>query len=399
MLDLDALLMPVESSTFLQCYLGRKMLHIPGHRSKVAGLCSWRDINGLLGLDTIAVSHVKLVKETNVIAQEAYTATEAKSGARRIRPAEMTKHLREGATLVVYAFDELRDSVSQLARRIESRVEVPVGVNLYACWRPTRGLALHWDDHDVLIVPISGRKHWRVYPPTDLFPVEKFSEKTSRLPETEAAWEGYLEPGDILYFPRGWWHIATPTEDPTAHLTFGFTRATGIDLCRWLVGRLTSRACLRTDVPIFEDEIAQDEFLSALRGALVESFDTRLLVEQFRADQNVLAPGRPLFGLPWSATAYQVPDDDGCLITLAINRRLEMRHRVETSMLEVSVRGRTLSFHEDTRALFDCLSQKGPVSIGAFYREFADRFSRDEMHQFLVNLAMQGIAVFQDAVD
>ena len=37
--------------------------------------------------------------------------------------------------------------------------------NLYITAVGHRGLVLHWDDHDVFILQLTGSKHWRVWEP------------------------------------------------------------------------------------------------------------------------------------------------------------------------------------------------------------------------------------------
>ena len=44
-------------------------------------------------------------------------------------------------------------------------------------------------------------------------------------------WEGMLEDGDLLYIPRGWWHVATPLDEPTLHLTVGVNNLTKAPIC------------------------------------------------------------------------------------------------------------------------------------------------------------------------
>ena len=47
-----------------------------------------------------------------------------------------------------------------------------------------------------------------------------------------------LEAGDLLYIPRGWWHVAMPLDEPTLHLTVGVNNLTGADFLRWFADRL-----------------------------------------------------------------------------------------------------------------------------------------------------------------
>nr|WP_179769448.1 cupin domain-containing protein [Streptomonospora nanhaiensis] len=45
------------------------------------------------------------------------------------------------------------------SRNLSTRVQV----NAYASWTSVQGFGVHWDDHGVIVVQVSGRKRWRIY--------------------------------------------------------------------------------------------------------------------------------------------------------------------------------------------------------------------------------------------
>ena len=153
----------------------------------------------------------------------------------RVRAANLTGALRDGATLVLDAVDELHAPITQLAESLESVFRVRIQVNAYAGWRTSHGFDLHWDDHDVFILQIAGRKNWKIYGMTRKYPLTRDVEPATRKPDTPL-WEGMLEDGGLLYIPRGWWHVATPLDEPTLHLTVsGLNNPNGADLLSWFV--------------------------------------------------------------------------------------------------------------------------------------------------------------------
>lgn len=116
-------------------------------------------------------------------------------------------------------------------------------------------------------------------------------------PET-VVWEGVLRPGQILHVPRGWWHNVRGTGDVSLHLTFGFTRATGIDWVSWLIDRLYADDLFRQDLPrfgSFEDQAAHHKALAERVAELAGQADTR----EFLADRDRQFPSRHRFSLPW----------------------------------------------------------------------------------------------------
>ncbi|KAL4630418.1 bifunctional lysine-specific demethylase and histidyl-hydroxylase NO66 [Arapaima gigas] len=67
------------------------------------------------------------------------------------------------------------------------------GANVYLTPPGTQGFAPHYDDIEAFIIQLEGKKHWRVYNP-------------SQSEIGEPSLEVVLEAGDLLYFPRGFTH-------------------------------------------------------------------------------------------------------------------------------------------------------------------------------------------------
>jgi hypothetical protein len=80
-----------------------------------------------------------------------------------------------------------------------------------------------------------------------------------------------LEDGDMLYIPRGWWHVAFPVGEPSLHLTVATVPPHGMDLLQWLIGRLRRHEAVRADLPQLDDARGQKAYLKALRPLLAEA--------------------------------------------------------------------------------------------------------------------------------
>jgi hypothetical protein len=78
-------------------------------------------------------------------------------------------------------------------------------------------------------------------------------------------WEGTLEDGDLLYIPRGWWHVALPLAEPTLHLTVGIHNRTGLDLLRWLAERMRASETFRRDLPRMSSAQVRAEHAARMR--------------------------------------------------------------------------------------------------------------------------------------
>jgi hypothetical protein len=69
-------------------------------------------------------------------------------------------------------------------------------------------------------------------------------------PATPPILDIVLEEGDVLYVPKGFWHYAVSTEEPSLHLTLAMFVRTGIDFLNWLVGELREDVRFRREFPL-----------------------------------------------------------------------------------------------------------------------------------------------------
>ncbi len=161
----------------------------------------------------------------------------------------MAAQLRDGATLVLDAIDEMHPPIRDLAAGLERQLRTGVQVNAYASWTSQEGFGVHWDDHDVVVVQVAGAKRWRIYGSTRTAPLYRDVTFDTDTP-TDPVDEFTLHAGDVLHVPRGWWHAAAASEgQPSLHLTCGLATHTGIDLLTWLVDELRSHEVVRADAP------------------------------------------------------------------------------------------------------------------------------------------------------
>jgi hypothetical protein len=98
-----------------------------------------------------------------------------------------------------------------------------------------------------------------------------------------------------MHVPRGWWHNVRGTGDVSLHLTFGFTRATGIDWTQWLIEKLYAEDVFRQDVPRFGSSSEHHRELVERLASIAETAS----VEAFLTDRDRHFPQRHRFSLPW----------------------------------------------------------------------------------------------------
>ena len=287
-------------------------MHLPGTPAKFAALLPWAELNRILEQHRLEPPRLRLTREGEPVAPAAYISyrpNRRRSGqpVPRLLPTRLSEELRNGATLVLDAVDELCEPITRLAANLERMFRVRIQVNAYAGWRTSHGFDLHWDDHDVFILQIAGRKQWKVYGMTRRYPLARDVVATAD-PPAGPLWEGMLVAGDLLYIPRGWWHVATPLDEPTLHLTAGINNPTGADLLSWFVDRLRESEHVRRDLPHLESREAQIAYAERLREIIAGAWRPDLVAE-YMAEMDATASGRTRFGLPWTATPGVLPPE------------------------------------------------------------------------------------------
>jgi hypothetical protein len=304
----------------------------------------------------------------------------------RLLPAGLTKHLREGATLVLDAVDELFGPIEELAEDLEFVFRERVQVNMYAGWQTSRGFDLHWDDHDVFILQVAGRKLWRIYGETKKYPEDRDS--TPKPEDVDhPLWEGHLEDGDLLYIPRGWWHVAFPLSEPTLHLTVGVHNRTGSDLLRWFVSNLREREIVRRDLPRFSSSAERRTHAERLREELLRAWDDDLL-ERFLDEYDATAVPRARLSLPWSATAGSLPEGDASLRFLAPR---PLHFKIEGGVVEFACIKRRWRFAEDALLVLRPLEERRVCAVSELCEAARGKIDERTVRMFLGELILHGL--------
>ncbi len=157
-----------------------------------------------------------------------------------------------GATIAVIGLHRWHTEVGEWTRRLANELHVPphtAGCNLYMSPRG-KGLPMHFDDHEVIVVQLAGRKRWRIARNASVVnPLENSGaeltesiQRYANAPSPQRMPRGHsieLVPGSALFLPRGYWH-STDAQLASISMTFGFRQPTWVDLVRdYLTTRLT----------------------------------------------------------------------------------------------------------------------------------------------------------------
>ena len=360
--SLSEILEPYAPEEFLASFWGVNFLRARGAAGRFARLMPWARLSEILRQGRLDFPRLRLVKDGKPLPVE-------------------------GATLVLDAVDELHEPLDDLAAGLELFFREHVQINLYAGWQTSRGFDLHWDDHDVFILQVVGRKRWSIYGETRPAPLVADVEKAER-PTGEPLWQGTLEDGDLLYIPRGWWHVAEPLAEPTLHLTVGIHNRTGLDLLRWLSERMRASEAFRRDLPRMASPIERAAHLARMREALFAEMDESLL-ERFYEDLDAQAQARARVSLPWGATPQAVPGSVRAVVRLVAPRPLKLEEA--EGVVELSAMNRRWRFAKDALVILRPLAERRACTIAELCDEARGRLEERTVLAFVRELALCGL--------
>lgn len=393
---LEKILEPCRWEDFLVSSWGKTYKHIKGWPGKFARLLPWNELNEILRRHRLDFPRLRLMRDGQRVPVSSYirhaTNVQRKTSVPKLLPDKLTKHLREGATLVLDAVDELYRPIEELAEGLEFVFHEHVQVNMYAGWQTARGFDLHWDDHDVFILQVTGRKLWRIYGETRKHPLT--GDDAPKPENIEAPlWEAMLEDGDLLYIPRGWWHVAHPLAEPTLHLTVGIHNRTGVDFARWLTERLREHAPFRQDLPRFASPAERRAHMTRLGEELFKAWDASLM-ESFLDEYDEAATPRAQVGLPWSATAEILPRGDARLRFLA-PRPLDIK--IKDGAVEFSCLKKRWRFASTAALVLRPLMARRVCTVSELCNEARGTLDEQTVRRFLAELIAHGlVAVVED---
>jgi hypothetical protein len=215
----------------------------------------------------------RLVRE-GVTLPRSRSTRQASVGSRRIvdlvEPNHALEHYTNGATVVLQALQFSDPVYARLSTNLALSLDQPIQVNAYLSPPAARGLDIHFDFHNVVVVQLAGRKRWHVWErlPRSQRPLKRgpaiAQPQTSELGATLL--DRVLEPGDCVWLPRGYPHAAETVDEESVHLTIGVMTVTWSRLLRDRIDDVASGTALAA---VVNDHTAdRGAAIAALNAAL-----------------------------------------------------------------------------------------------------------------------------------
>lgn len=164
-------------------------------------------------LPTKSKGRSKTTMSSNDDGEEEFVLADAK---------DVWSNFESGCTIRLLCPHQHSDETWSLLSTLEVEWGCMVGSNAYLTPAgAAQGFSPHYDDICAYILQLEGKKHWKVYAP--LNKRETLPRVSSRdfteedLKGMEPVMDVVLEPGDVLYMPRGWIHQACTLPDTNHH--------------------------------------------------------------------------------------------------------------------------------------------------------------------------------------
>ncbi len=236
---LARLLGPERVADFASRIWGTEALLVRDAAPELAGLLTLDDVDELLARRGIRTPFVRVARNGDVLPTSSFTSGGGLGAgiADQVDTAQVAPLLDEGATVVLQGLHRIWEPVASFASELVGALGHPVQVNAYLTPPAAQGFAPHYDTHDVFVVQTSGTKHWTICAPA--VSASQRNEDWTRHRQAVAdaasgtpAYDVDLEPGTVLYLPRGWIHSARAQAGMSLHLTIGihsYTRRQVLD--------------------------------------------------------------------------------------------------------------------------------------------------------------------------
>ncbi|HEX2292780.1 MAG TPA: cupin domain-containing protein [Gaiellaceae bacterium] len=196
----------------------------------------------------------------------------------------MLAEWERGATIVLQGLHLRRPELAAFCRSLERELGHPTQVNAYYTPRSAQGLPVHHDTHDVFVLQVAGEKRWLVYEPAWELPLRNQKYTAEMGGPGDPVHDLVLQPGDMLYLPRGWLHEALTSDADSLHLTVGVNVVTWLDAFKAALEECGGEVAFRRSI----DAGSPEELLALLQDRVRPEAVRR------RADRRLARTRRPI---------------------------------------------------------------------------------------------------------
>lgn len=230
------------------------LFHATADCKRIADLLGLDGVDELLSCRGLRTPFLRLARNGSVIDSTDFTGPGGVGAeiADQVNDDRVAALFADGSTVVLQSLHRTWPAVVDFCTALAEDLGHPVQANAYIAPSQSQGFFAHYDVHDLVVLQLAGRKHWRVHEPVHVDPLrsqpwaQHGDAVATRARDDEPVIDHVLVPGDAMYLPRGWLHPATALGDVSAHLTIGVHVVTRYALAELILKLIASDERLRT---------------------------------------------------------------------------------------------------------------------------------------------------------
>ncbi|WP_421860319.1 cupin domain-containing protein [Oceanicaulis sp.] len=375
---LAELIAPHAPDKFFKSVFEVRALHAPGSApDRFSSLISLEVIDALLAEGLFREGDLSMARAEPRLADGVWLREDG-----LVDRGEVARLYQQGATLILPQLQARHRPLADMCRQLEADFSCPVQTNIYLTPPNAQGFQTHYDNHDVLVLQVEGRKRWRLYDAPVGVPYRGERFTPGRFAQTEPREELVLEPGDVLYVPRGLMHDAVNEGDDQAslHITTGLLAKTWADFLLEAVSEAALRTpALRRALPpgYAKGAVSREHFDDAFQSALREvgqNADLDAVIHLFTDTAITSRPADTRGALTFGALSPQTRIKRRPLIALELTE--------EDDHLALVAPGGALTFDSEAEAGLERLLAGATISLSDF-SAMDDAKARDVMERLI----------------
>ncbi len=280
-----------DRALFLRDYWNRRPKVTSGDPERLSEILSLTDLDDLLARRNLREPYIRVANEGRPLHEKRFLRPLSVQGVALRGVADVTKLAREfssGATLLFDSIDHYNLPVKRLCDMFHAELHGPAEAVAFVTPPSRQGLTVHYDNTEVFVLQLYGRKVWRVY--DQVRPLVGEGKVLAGEKLGSPVLETCLSPGDCMYLPWGSPHYATSEEALSCHLSIMVRPPTWADVLHKLVKAATTETTfdpvplgLEGDLQALTSTAAQHMENAVTR---LSGFNTRSFAEAYRQQLN-----------------------------------------------------------------------------------------------------------------
>lgn len=311
------LIAPIDEQLFMDEYFDKAPLHIkagpePGGRAAI--ITSPEFLELLEIVPQWQSGRLKMIMDSRPVGPEHYCLTREAAAGPTLYPdrALVEAMMALGASTVADGIDDVSARVRRVSASLGKRFSAKASANVYVSHSGVQAFASHCDPHEVFAVQCEGRKIWRVYRDRADRPIQSTiltDQAQIDRAKGPVMMEAVMEPGDVLYIPRGFYHDAIAQGGRSLHITFGVQPLYGLGLLDMVRDLAVERPEMRRYLGSAEDTEAIAKQLAAIAEEIALVLRSPAMTEDIAVRQRTLrTPSvEPSAGAPYLLVRTGLP--------------------------------------------------------------------------------------------